>query len=168
MFNMHAIVADQPKEFPREGDQFIMTVLINAGYANKALGRMNIVRMSLQLLFMLDILMASGNKISIEILSYRSLGKAWSNMRWPNEHPTDSDMQLWRSTMLWICPSRTSKSRIGQFIGRLHRIWRWYWSNTESTLHCVNTNSKTENIYVSGQKQINSSTPTANPAMSMR
>ncbi len=61
MFNMHVIVADQPKEFPREGNQFIMTVLINAGYANKALGRLNIVRVSLHLLFMSDILTASSN-----------------------------------------------------------------------------------------------------------
>ncbi len=94
MFNMHVIVADQPKEFPREGYQFIMQVLINAGYTNKALGRLNRVRVSLQLLFMLDILTASGNKISIEILSRRPQGEAWLNMRGPNEHPTDSDMQL--------------------------------------------------------------------------
>jgi hypothetical protein len=51
MFNMYVIVADQPKEFPREGDQFIMQVLISAGYANKALRRLNILRVSLQLLF---------------------------------------------------------------------------------------------------------------------
>ncbi len=38
MFNMHVIVADQPKEFPREGNQFIMQVLINAGYVNEVLG----------------------------------------------------------------------------------------------------------------------------------
>jgi hypothetical protein len=120
MFNMHVILADQPKEFPREGNKFIMTVLINAGYANKALGQLNIVRVSLQLLFMLDILTASGNKISIEILSLCLLGEAWSNMRWPNKHPTDSNMQQWRNAMLLICPSPSSKSSIGQLIGRLH------------------------------------------------
>jgi hypothetical protein len=152
MFNMHVIVADQRKEFPREGNQCIMQVLINAGYANKVLGRLNIVRVSLQLLFMLDILTVSGNKISIEILSYRPLGEAWSNMRWPNEHHTDSDMQLWRNAMLLICPSRSSKSSIGRFIGRSHRIWCWYWSNTESTLHSVNADGKTEDVFVSGQK----------------
>jgi hypothetical protein len=113
MFNMHVIVADQPKEFPREGNQFIMTVLINAGYANEALDRLNIVHGSLQFLFMSDILTASGNKISIEILSHCPLGEAWSNMRWPNKHPTDSDIQLWRNAMLLICPSRSSKLSIG-------------------------------------------------------
>jgi hypothetical protein len=37
IFNMHVIVADQLLEFPREGDQFIMPVLIKAGYTSKAL-----------------------------------------------------------------------------------------------------------------------------------
>jgi hypothetical protein len=89
IFNMQVIVADQPKEFPIEGNQFIMQVLINAGYANKTLVQLNIVRVSLQLLFMLDILTASGNKISIEILAHCLQGDAWSNVRWPIKHPTD-------------------------------------------------------------------------------
>jgi hypothetical protein len=152
MFNMHVIVADQPKEFPREGNQFIMQVLINAGYTNEALGRLNIVHMSLQLLFMSDILTVSGNKISIEILSHCPQGEAWLDMKWPNKHPTDSDMQLWTNAMLLILPSRSSKLSIGRFIGRSHRIWCWYWSNTESTLHCVNANGKTEDVFVSAQK----------------
>jgi hypothetical protein len=41
MFNMHIIVTDQLLEFPREGDQFIMQVLIKAGYTSKALSRLN-------------------------------------------------------------------------------------------------------------------------------
>jgi hypothetical protein len=94
IFNMKVIIADQPKEYPREGDQFIMQVLIQAGYTNKALRQLNRVRVSLQLLFMLDILTASGNKISTGVLSCHPQGKAWSNMRWPYERPTDSDLQL--------------------------------------------------------------------------
>jgi hypothetical protein len=41
MFNMQVIVADQPEEYPREGNQFIMQALIHAGYTNKALRRLN-------------------------------------------------------------------------------------------------------------------------------
>jgi hypothetical protein len=96
MFNMQIIILDQPKEYPREGNQFIMQVLIQAGYTNKSLERLNRVRVSLQLLFMSDILTASGNKISTEVLSHHPQGEAWSNMRWPHKHPTDSDLQLWK------------------------------------------------------------------------
>ncbi len=41
MFNLHVIVADQPLELPREGDQFITQVLIKAGYTSKALSCLN-------------------------------------------------------------------------------------------------------------------------------
>jgi hypothetical protein len=61
-------VADQPLEFSREGDQFIMQVLIKAGYTSKAISCLNKVRVSLQLLFMLDILTASGNKVCTDFL----------------------------------------------------------------------------------------------------
>ncbi len=54
--------------------------------------------------------------------------------------------------MLLICPSRSSKLSISRFIGRTHRIWQWYWSNTESTLHQVNNDGRTEGIYIAGQK----------------
>jgi hypothetical protein len=38
MFNMQVIIAGQPKEYLRERDQFIMQVLIQAGYTKEALG----------------------------------------------------------------------------------------------------------------------------------
>ncbi len=78
MFDMHVVVADFLKEFPRKGDQFIMEVLIKTGYAGKTLNCLNRVPVSLHLLVMSDILMASGNKASKEILSCRLQGDAWS------------------------------------------------------------------------------------------
>ncbi len=104
MFNMHVTVSDQPLDFTREGDQFIMQVLIKAGYTSEALSHLNRVRVSLQLLFMSDILMASGNKVCTDILSCRPQGEAWSKMKQPHKCPTDSDMMLWKDAMLSICP----------------------------------------------------------------
>jgi hypothetical protein len=81
MFDMHVDVADQTQEFPQEGDQFIMQVLIRAGYTCKALSRLNRVWVSLQLLFMSDILTASGNKVCADILLCQLHGEAWLKMR---------------------------------------------------------------------------------------
>ena len=125
MFNMQVIIVDQPKEFPREGDQFIMQVLIQVGYTNEALGRLNRVRVSLQLIFMSDILTVSGNKISTEVLSCHPQGEAWLKMRWPHQRPTDLDLQLWKNAMLSICPSLSAKLSVGRFTGITHMIWRW-------------------------------------------
>ncbi len=68
MFGLHTVLADLPLQFPRVGNQFIMQVLIKAGYTGEALWRLNRVHISLQLLFMSDVLTVSGNKISTCIL----------------------------------------------------------------------------------------------------
>jgi hypothetical protein len=112
-FNVKAMVTDVNQSLPREGDQFIMQVLIGSGYSNKTLNPLNQVRVSQQLLFMLDVLTALGNKINPEVLTRRPPGEAWLDMTWPNKHPTDSDFQTWKRAMLLICPSRSSHGRVG-------------------------------------------------------
>ncbi len=92
-FKVRAVVANFNTTFPCESNEFIMQVLIRRGYSNDMLHDLNRVRVYQQLLFMSDILTASGNKINPEILSRCPPGEAWSNMTWPNKHPTDSDFQ---------------------------------------------------------------------------
>ena len=46
--------------FPGEGDDFIMQVILQAGYNSDEVKRINRVRVSMQVLFMSDILTASG------------------------------------------------------------------------------------------------------------
>jgi hypothetical protein len=101
---------------------------------------------------MLDILTASCNKINPEILSQHPNKEAWSDMRWPNEQPLDSDFQHWRNAMISICPSRRGKDNIRQFIAPTHRIWRWMWNVNKSTLHHLKRNGKTKDIFILGCK----------------
>ena len=134
-FNLKAVIGNINWVRPREGDEFIMQVLLHNGHTNDALRRLNRMRVCQQLLFMSDVLTASGNKINPEVLSRRPPGEAWSNMTWPNEHPTDLDFQMWHRAMLSICPSQRGGTRVGRFIGPTHRIWRWTWNMKDSTLH---------------------------------
>jgi hypothetical protein len=143
MFNVHTVVPDLPLRFSREGNQFIMQVLVEAGYTGEALRHLNRVRVSLQALFLSDIIRASGSKVSTDILLRRPQGKARSTMRWPNKQPTDSDMKLWTAAMLLICPSRSSKPSIGRLIGKLHKVWWWFWNKAHSAIHRVHPNGKT-------------------------
>jgi hypothetical protein len=101
---------------------------------------------------MSDILTAAGNMIAPEILSPRPRGEAWSTMRWPNEHPTPLDMTLWRNAMHAICPSRRLSRGVGRFVRQTHRIWKWHWNSNESTLHCINDDGISEDVYVAGKK----------------
>ncbi len=68
MFNVHTVIADLPLRFSREGNQFIMQLLVEADYTEEALRRLNRVRVSLQVLFLSDTLTASGSKVSTDIL----------------------------------------------------------------------------------------------------
>jgi hypothetical protein len=122
-FNVKAVMGNVDLTLPREGDEFIMKVLVRNGFSNEALRRLNRVRVYQQLLFMSDVLTASGNKINSEVLSRRSEGEAWSNMTWPNENPTEMDFEMWRRAMLAICPSQRGGTRVGRFTGPTHRIW---------------------------------------------
>ena len=77
-FKVRAVVANFNTAIPREGDEFIMQVLIRCGYSNDMLHRLNRVRVCQQLLFMSDFLTSSGNKINPEILSRPPPREAWS------------------------------------------------------------------------------------------
>ena len=101
---------------------------------------------------MSDILTASGNKICSEIPPRRPRGEAWSSMRWPNEQLTTSNMELWPNAMLSICPSQIWTTRVGQFIGPTHRVWKWFWNSDASTLHRIHENGNTEDVFVAGRK----------------
>jgi hypothetical protein len=152
MFNVHTVVADLPLQFSRDGNQYIMQVLVEAGYTGEALQHLNRVRVSHQVLFLSDILTASGSKVSTDILLRQPQGKARSTMRWPHEQPTDSDMKLWTVAMLLICPSRSSTPSIGCLIGKLHKVWQWFWNKAHLTIHHVRPDGKTEDVYVLGWK----------------
>ncbi len=151
MFEMTVIIPERSQKFPREGDQFIMQVLLRAGYGAEELQWLNRVRVSMQVLFMSDILTASGNKISSEVLSCQPCGEAWSTMRWQNEQPTSSDMELWKNAMHTICPSQCTNTGIGRFIGQTHHIWKWFWNSDKSTLHHINDDGHSEDVFVAGR-----------------
>jgi hypothetical protein len=69
-FDMKVVVVDFKMVYPCEDNWFIMQVLIKLGYPKEMLLRLNRVQVSLQLLFMPDILSVSGNKITNKILSH--------------------------------------------------------------------------------------------------
>ena len=153
--SMFGIIVTTPSALgglPREGDDFIMQVILRARYNSDEVKRINRVRVSMQVLFMTDILTASGHMIAPYILSPRPRGETRSSMRWPNEQPTLSDMTLWRNAMQAICPSRCLGQGVGRFVKQTHRIWKWHWNSDVSTLHHTRDDGITEDVYVAGKK----------------
>ncbi len=137
--------------FPREGDEFIMQMILQAGYNFDEVKRINRVQVSMQVLFMFDILTASGNTIAPEILSPRPRGEAWSNMRWPSKRPTPSDMTLEECNAHHM-PKLVLKLRRWPICPTTHRIWKWHWNSNTLTLHCTNEDGVSEDVFVAGKK----------------
>ena len=81
LFDVHTEFADTPSYFLQDGDQFLMKILSRAGYCGEALRRLNKVRVSQQVLFLSDVLTASGGKVDPKVLSRRPQHETWSSMR---------------------------------------------------------------------------------------
>jgi hypothetical protein len=123
-FNMKLIVVDTIQQYPQENDQFIMQVLVKFGYSGDMLKRVNCVRILQQLLFMLDILTASGSKINAKAVSWRANGERRLTLCWPKEQLTHSDLQLWKTAVQLICPSKSRAATVGRFAAASHKFWR--------------------------------------------
>ena len=67
MIGVKIIVADLAMEYPWERDWFVMQLLFEMGYPWEILQRLNRVHIFLQVLFLSNILTASGNKIDPEV-----------------------------------------------------------------------------------------------------
>ena len=79
LFDVKAVIADVSPNFLRDGNQFLMQVLLQAGYKGETLRQLNIVRTSQQVLFLSDILMASGGRVDPNTLLCRPRLEAVEN-----------------------------------------------------------------------------------------
>ncbi len=95
MLHVEIIVADLAKEFPWERDQFVIQLLFEMGYLSREiLQRLNCMCIFMQVLFLSDILTASGNKINPKVILHWPTSRVRSRMRWPTECTTELDFQL--------------------------------------------------------------------------
>jgi hypothetical protein len=99
-----------------------------------------------------DILTASGNKIDPEVLRQPNAHWKRSHLRWPTEHPTASDFQMWRDAIMAICPSRKTGTRLDVFTAPTHRIWEWLWDETSGCLRRSSADGETEDVFLAGRK----------------
>jgi hypothetical protein len=101
---------------------------------------------------MSDILTASGSKIDAEAVSRPANGERRLTLCWPNEQPTHSDLQLWKTALQMICPSKSTATTVGRFVAAPHKIWRWAWNEEDSTLHRLRDDSPMEEVFISRRK----------------
>jgi hypothetical protein len=148
MIGVEIVVADLALEYPWERDWFVMQLLFEMGYPREILQRLNRVHIFLQVLFLSDILTASGNKINPEVLLHRPTSRVRSRMRWLTGCPMELDFQLWRDAMHTLCPSWCPHAQVEHFTAPSHKIWQWTWDNTYSLLCCASNDGDTKDVFV--------------------
>ncbi len=81
--------------FPWEGDDWLMARFIAVGCSEKELQRLTRVRIHQQVLFLSDILGASGGMVDKQYLQKQWRGELWSSMKFPHKDVTELEMGLW-------------------------------------------------------------------------
>ena len=98
---------------PRSGDKWLMLEFERMGCSSDILERLNRVRIYMQVLFLSDVLGASGKNLDRQYLVKRRLGERWSRANFPNERPPQRDFNLWARTICQLVPSTGIPDRLG-------------------------------------------------------
>jgi hypothetical protein len=114
-----------PLAFPRRGDKFLMLILMERRHSRERIRRLNRVRIHLQVIFLLDVLTASGNRIDTNTLRPQPATNRQLVLNWPKEEPTAADMMLWKEALKDICPSRQRLYCLGPYVTKSHRVQEW-------------------------------------------
>jgi hypothetical protein len=85
-------------------DNWLMIAFKVVDYDEKALIRLNRVQCHQQVVFISDMLDASGKAIHRRYLMRHQKRETWSTLTFPQERPPDKDFRLWENALLCIAP----------------------------------------------------------------
>jgi hypothetical protein len=133
-FNIKVNINNTKIRPPRAGDKWFNQALVDEGYKEEELHRLNRVRIHQQVLYLLDVLNANGRLVDLKYLEERA-GTDWSAYNFPLQEPTESDFTLWKAAVYSLSPaSRPSMLRVQEFqcigywavmcsVPRLFQLW---------------------------------------------
>ena len=124
-FQIKVHFADVPLDITREGDKWLMEEFTRVGYSMDKLRRLNRVPLFMQVLFLSDVLGASGKSLDEKYLRHRREDERWSKIKFPREKPPCKDFVLWEEALLQVSPGGCIADRLGHFLAPGHKIWDW-------------------------------------------
>ncbi len=92
-------IAPLPLQLPQERDSWIMAEFICLNYDTQSLQRLNRVRIHQQVIFLSDVIDASGRALEKKYQYRRPTSKQWTTLIFPKEDPSCSDFRLWRKAL---------------------------------------------------------------------
>ncbi len=117
-------LAHLPLQPPRERNTWIMAEFIRMNYDTQSLCKLNRVRLYQQVIFLSDVMDASGRAIKSKYLDKRPYNEQWSSLIFPKEMPSDSDFRLWKAALPQI-RALGGRLHIGQHLRQGHKIRPW-------------------------------------------
>ncbi len=154
-FGVTIKTARGPLAFPLHEDKFLMLVLMERGYSREIIRRLNRVRIHMQVLFLLDVLTVSGNRINTMALQLRPATNKQSTLNWPKEAPTMADTMLWKEALEDICPSRQRLNCLGQYVAKSHQVQEWRWCALSNKLLQYYQDAASMDVYKNTTKKLN-------------
>ena len=95
MFGITVEVCNIPLLQPRNGYKKMIMELKRKGHSTEDLRRLNRVRVHQQMLFLSDVLGASGKSLDRKYLKQRGVGEQCYTFRFPKEKPLQKEFRLW-------------------------------------------------------------------------
>jgi hypothetical protein len=117
-------LAHLPLQPPRERDTWIMAEFIRLNYDTQSLCQINQVRLYQQVIFLSDVMDASGRAINLKYLDKQPHNEQWSSLIFPKEMPSDSAFKLWKVALPQI-QALGGRLHIGQHLWQGHKIRPW-------------------------------------------
>jgi hypothetical protein len=111
--------------FPWEGDDWLMARFIVVGCSEKELQSLNRERKHQQVLFLSDILGASGGTADKRYLQKRWRRELWSSMKFPHEDVTELEMGLWCKAIVQVVAYGPVQASLGKLTTEGHKVWKW-------------------------------------------
>jgi hypothetical protein len=104
-----------------------MARFIAVGYSKKGIQSHNRVQKYQQVLFLSNILGASGGMPDMQYLQKQRGGELWSSMKFPRKDVTETEMGLWRRAIAQVVAYGPAQTGLGKLTtkGEGHKVWEW-------------------------------------------
>ncbi len=127
-----------------------MRMFVKAGHKAADLLRLNKARIYFQVVFLSDVLGASGKLLDPRYIVRRPQNAKWSALNFPTEKPTLKDILFLAQSLQQLVPAEGLPDRLGRFQTEGPKIWQWRHDLDNNRL--LHINSPTMDIYHSNQR----------------
>jgi hypothetical protein len=102
-----------------------MVACDSLGFSRDELAGLNQFCIHQQVLFLSDILDASGKLVDQRCMHWREPDEIWSTIYFGRENPPNCNLRLWQTGLAAVLLVVTFNC-LGRFINQSHKIWDWH------------------------------------------